>query len=193
MHPASHDGMKPSEVATPTTVQHHHMQAEEGHLQAWPQAVHSSPCHGDTCATQWMDPPPSPPRAEEGHLQLQLQAASGEAQELRQLMRSLQSDLARTAEEREALRAQLETAKDATRPPLPPGKVRPATLEAVVRDCCCGHGHGRSCEPHCSAALITCPSSSLLPRMYAWVACSPGCMRGLMRGLLHLQGTSLSS
>ena len=65
---------------------------------------------------------------------MQLQVASGEAQELRQLSRSLQSDLAQAAEEREALRTQLETAKDAVRPPLPPGKVSAAVLEAVVRD-----------------------------------------------------------
>ena len=46
---------------------------------------------------------------------MQLQAASGEAQELRQLLRSVQSELAQAAEEREALREQLKTAKDATR------------------------------------------------------------------------------
>ena len=68
---------------------------------------------------------------------MQLQAASGEAQELRQLLRSVQSELAQAAEEREALREQLKTAKDATRPPLPPGKVSAATLDAVVRVCWC--------------------------------------------------------
>lgn len=67
---------------------------------------------------------------------MQLQAASGEAQELRQLLGSLQSELAQAAEEREALRKQLETAKDAARPPLPPGKASAATSCDVVRTCC---------------------------------------------------------
>ena len=63
---------------------------------------------------------------------MQLQAASEEAQELRPLLRSLQSELAQAAEERETLREQLKTAKDAARPPLPPGKVSAGTLDAVL-------------------------------------------------------------
>ena len=68
---------------------------------------------------------------------MQLQAALGEAQELRQLLRTVQSELAQAAEEREALREQLKAAKAATRPPLAPGKVSAAILGAVVRDCWC--------------------------------------------------------